>query len=200
MGLQLSKSCCKGVNGDTTAFDILKSMERTTFWFGIAKCRHKGQRTTKCSWDHGSWVLAQADGCLEGWRHQDWAEQPPKLPHHLHCQPHAVPGGGRQQAAAELFLLSSSGRSKWFLPQLVTTFGLAIGYHNCTIASEAVGFVQGCCAGRGQGALGTSPLQAGLQARPQAEGKGVWKHGAKGTSLAPQWELFSVAKLRNDWQ
>ncbi|KAK4830789.1 hypothetical protein QYF61_013622, partial [Mycteria americana] len=56
-------------------------------------------------------------------------------------------------------------RPKLALPRLVTSFGPAMGYHNRTAASEAVRFAQGCCAGCGQRAHGTSPLQAGHRKR-----------------------------------
>jgi len=81
----VAKSCHKGANGDVTAFGTLKSAEGTTFCFGIANCRHKGQRTSGYSCDHGSWFLAQvgsylrAGGIKTGLRSPKTAP-PPSLP------------------------------------------------------------------------------------------------------------------------
>lgn len=97
-------SPCPSAYRDISACAILKSVEETPLWFGIAKCRYEVQRTSECPVTLGFWYRLS-----EGWRCWEGAEHPPKLPHYLCCQPHAIPGWGRQWAAAGLFYFHLQG-------------------------------------------------------------------------------------------
>lgn len=157
-------------------------MEETTFWFRIAKHKHKGQRASEWSCLHSSCFLAQVGGCLRAGAAEPGLSSPQNCLTTITISPMLCLVGGRHQAAVELFHSCLQGDQVWFTSDKFYRWQVSDQQWSTTTALQAQrpwGLQKDVVL-----AMGSKPLASGrAPGKGAVQGKWVWKHRAKGTPL-----------------